>query len=224
VRILIDQKRHLDLYATTMESTRVLFANDPDLAQAAIMKKMAEFWRGRVEVALDDRGVSYDVRDAAFDARISMPGGGPQRSGWCDPYDAYERARALGEFRADPRFAPLCVLFKRVANILKAVQEPLPALDAARLVEPAEKSLAAAVASAKDATAPLWTRNAYADILPALLGMESAIHTFFDDVLVNTEDAPVRLNRLRLLTDVRDLFVRGWDLSKVVVEGEKATV
>jgi hypothetical protein len=27
---------------------------------------------------------------------------------------------------------------------------------------------------------------------------------------------------LRLLADVRDLFLRGWDLSRVVVEGEKA--
>ena len=40
--------------------------------------------------------------------------------------------------------------------------------------------------------------------------------------MVNVDDVPVRLNRLRLLADVRDLFVRGWDLSKVVVEGEKS--
>jgi len=32
----------------------------------------------------------------------------------------------------------------------------------------------------------------------------------------------VRLNRLRLLAEVRDLFARGWDLSQVVVEGAKA--
>ena len=35
------------------------------------------------------------------------------------------------------------------------------------------------------------------------------------------DDVPVRLNRLRLLAEVRGLFLRGWDLSKVVVEGEK---
>jgi len=52
--------------------------------------------------------------------------------------------------------------------------------------------------------------------------MEGAIHGFFDRVMVNVDDAPLRLNRLRLLTEVRELFLRGWDLSKVVVEGEKA--
>ena len=52
--------------------------------------------------------------------------------------------------------------------------------------------------------------------------MEEAIHGFFDAVLVNAEDLPTRLNRLRLLSEVRALFVRGWDLSKIVVEGERA--
>jgi len=51
--------------------------------------------------------------------------------------------------------------------------------------------------------------------------MERAIHDFFDGVMVNVEDAPTRLNRLRLLSDVHALFMRGWDLSRVVVAGEK---
>ena len=51
--------------------------------------------------------------------------------------------------------------------------------------------------------------------------MERVIHGFFDAVLVNTDDLPTRLNRLRLLSEVRELFVRGWDLSRIVVEGER---
>jgi glycyl-tRNA synthetase beta subunit len=35
------------------------------------------------------------------------------------------------------------------------------------------------------------------------------------------DDEAVRRNRLRLLADVRDLFLRGWDLSRAVVEGDK---
>ena len=35
-------------------------------------------------------------------------------------------------------------------------------------------------------------------------------------------NAALRLNRLRLLSEVRGLFARGWDLSKVVVEGERS--
>ena len=219
VRIVIDQARALDLRAAGMEMTRPFFAADPDLAQAEIMKKLGEFLRGRVDTALEDRGVAYDTREAALEARIRM--GDASRPGWCDATDALARAQALGAFRDDPRFAPLVILFKRVANILKAATEPLPAtLDRARLTEPAEQALLAALEKATAATAPLWDKKDYAKILPALLGLEEAIHGFFDHVMVNVDDIQLRQNRLRLLADVRDLFVRGWDLSKVVVEGE----
>ncbi|MCC6349202.1 MAG: glycine--tRNA ligase subunit beta [Candidatus Eisenbacteria bacterium] len=221
VRIVLEQSRALDLRAAAMEMTRPFFAADPDLAQAEIMKKLGEFLRARVDAALEERGVPYDTREAALEARIHL--GGATRPGWCDAADALARGRALEAFRGDPRFAPLVLLDKRVANILRAATEPLPAsLDRARLAEPAERSLLAALEAARAGTAPLWDAREYAKIIPALLGMEGAIHGFFDQVLVNAGDAAVRLNRLRLLSEVRELFVRGWDLSKVVVEGGKA--
>lgn len=221
VRILVEQGRHLDLRDATMEATRVLFAADPELPQAEIVRKLGEFWRGRVEVALAERGLRYDETDAALEARVPADGGRP-RPGWIDPADALLRARTLAGFRGDARFAPLAILFKRVANILGKATEPIPpALDRARLAEPAERALVEALDRARAATGPLWERRAYGEILPALLGMEEAIHAFFDAVLVNAEDAPTRLNRLRLVAEVRDAFVRGWDLSRVVVEGEQ---
>jgi glycyl-tRNA synthetase beta chain len=203
-----------------MEMTRPYFAANPDLPQAELMKKLGEFLRSRVDTALEDRGVAYDTREAALEARIPM--GGAVRPGWCDAADALARAGARGVFRGDPRFEPLVILYKRVANILKAATETLPAeLDRARLGEQAERALLAALDAARTRTAPLWEKRDYAGIIPALLEMESAIHGFFDHVMVNVDDVAVRLNRLRLLSEVRDLFTRGWDLSKVVVEGEK---
>jgi glycyl-tRNA synthetase beta chain len=154
--------------------------------------------------------------------RVRAGGAPAPRPGWADPYDALVRARVLAEFRSDRRFEPLAILFKRVGNILKAATEEPAPLDAALLREPAERALAESLDAARRRTDPLWAARKYAEILPALLDMETPIHTFFDDVLVNAEDSALRLNRLRLLTEVRDLFVRGWDLSRVVVEGEKA--
>lgn len=220
IRILIERGWSLDLRAAGMEITRTFFANDPELSQAEIMKKLGEFLRSRVDTALEDRGLAYDVRDAALEARILM--GGATRPGWCDAADVLARARALEAFRGDPRFAPLVILFKRVSNILKAATDPLPpALDTARLVEANEQALLAATELARVRTAALWDKRDYAAILPELLGMGDAIHGFFDKVMVNVEDAAIRQNRLRLLADVRELFLRGWDLSKAVVEGDK---
>lgn len=223
VRILVEQRQRLDLRDATMQATAALFASNPDLPHAEIVKKLGEFWRGRVDVALEERGIAYDTRDAALDARVPGARPGPAaRPGWIDPADALDRARTLTAFRDDARFEPLVILFKRVANILAKATEMVPSsLDRARLAEPAEQALAAALDAARTATAPLWERRAYGEILPALLALEQPIHTFFDDVMVNAEDAPTRLNRLRLLTEIRELFARGWDLSRIVVAGER---
>ncbi len=222
VRILIESSRHLDLREASMEMTRPFFAAEPELAHAVIMKKLGEFWRGRVEAALEERGMVYDIREAALEAQIVLDGAARPRPGWIDPTDCHERARALARFRTDPRFEPLVILFRRVGNILKAGTETLPAaLERERLSEAAEQALAAALDRARRSTDALWERRAYADILPVLLDMERAIHDFFDGVMVNVEDAATRLNRLRLLAEVHALFMRGWDLSRVVVEGEK---
>ncbi|NOT33554.1 MAG: glycine--tRNA ligase subunit beta [Candidatus Eisenbacteria bacterium] len=223
LRLLIERGWNLDLRAATMEMTRVLFAADPELAQAEIVKKLGEFWRGRVDAALEERGIAYDTREAALEAQIVMEGAPRPRPGWVDPSDCLTRARTLAAFRSDPRFEPLVVLFKRVANILTKSTETLPpSLDAARLTEPAERELLAALERARKVTAPLWEKRGYDLILPELLGLETAIHGFFDAVMVNAEDAGLRLNRLRLLSEVRDLFLRGWDLSRIVVEGERS--
>ena len=223
VRIAIEQARGLDLREASMEALAPFFVADPELAQAEIVRKLGEFWRGRVEAALDERGVPYDARDASLEARVGTDGSGRGRPGWIDPADGLRRAQTLAGFRSDPRFTPLVILFKRVANILKAATETLPgSLDRARLKEPAEQELLAALETARSRTAPLWRERDYEKILPALLEMEHAIHAFFDRVLVNADDLPTRVNRLQLLSEVRELFVRGWDLSRVVVEGEKA--
>jgi glycyl-tRNA synthetase beta chain len=220
LRILLERDWSLDLRAAAMEITRPFFAGDPELAQAEIMKKLGEFLRSRVDASLEERGLAYDVREATLEARIRM--GGAERPGWCDAADALSRARALAGFREDPRFAPLVVLFKRVANILKAATEPLPPkLDAVRLLDAHEQALLAAGELARARTAERWEKRDYAAVLPELLEMEGAIHAFFDHVMVNVDDAATRLGRLKLLADVRDLFLRGWDFSRVVVEGEK---
>ena len=57
-------------------------------------------------------------------------------------------------------------------------------------------------------------------MLEVLLGMREAIDAFFTDVLINDpKDPNGRLRRLGLLNEVRALFARGFDLSKIVVEG-----
>jgi glycyl-tRNA synthetase beta chain len=220
VRILVENDLRADL-AAAAAAALAPFAAAGAPAPAGTPEQLAAFWRDRVRAALEEREVRYDSCEAAL-AAVVRPGG-TESPGWADPGDALARGRAIEGFRGDERFEPLAVLFKRVDNILAKATETLPErLDEAQLAEPMERELAAALARARAATGPLWDRRDYGAILPALLEMEQTIHGFFDAVLVNAEDMPTRLNRLRLLSEVRSLFVRGWDLSKIVVEGERA--
>ena len=202
VRILIEQSRHLDLYAATMESTRILFAADPELPHAAIMRQLGEFWRGRVEAGA--RRARRRLRHAATrrSRRASRSPGASgttlRRPGWTDPCDALS-VRAL--LRRVPRRPALRAAGRPVQARRQHPEgrdrDPLPPLDLAKLTEPARAELAEASTRVRAPPRRRGQAARYADILPALLEMESAIHTFFDRVLVNTDDAPLRLNRLR---------------------------
>jgi glycyl-tRNA synthetase beta chain len=70
VRMLVEQALPLDLRDATIQATAPFFAANADLPQAALMKQLGEFWRGRVEAALDAEGIAYDIRDAALEARV----------------------------------------------------------------------------------------------------------------------------------------------------------
>jgi glycyl-tRNA synthetase beta chain len=218
VRILIEKELHLDLQAAIEQAVAPFAATLSPARRAEINTALAAFWRDRVRSALEERGVRYDSCEAALEARLD----GADRPGWSNPVDCLRRGQVIDQFRDDPRFEPLAILFRRVANIVEKATETLPGrLNRERLVEPMEKNLAEALDLARDRTQPLWEKRDYEAVLPALLEMEETIHAFFDAVLVNAEDLPTRLNRLQLVSDVRTLFVRGWDLSKVVVEGER---
>jgi glycyl-tRNA synthetase beta chain len=225
VRILLEKPVPIDLHSMLDLSLPLFGKFRPEVDRVELRRALAAFWRDRVRSALEEREVRYDSCEAALEARTGAEAGRPPKvgPGWADPGDALARGRVIDAFRGDERFEPLAILFKRVDNILAKATETLPErLDSSRLAEPMERELAAALERARQRTEPLWGRRDYAAILPALLEMEETIHGFFDAVLVNAEDMPTRLNRLRLLSEVRALFVRGWDLAKIVVEGERA--
>jgi glycyl-tRNA synthetase beta chain len=210
VRLLLEQRRSLDL----MQATERALAGFGGGASPEVVGALADFWRGRVELALGDRDVAYDEAATVLDAEL----------GFRDPLDALARAQALRAHRREASFQTLVIGYKRVANILRAEKDaPANAAAApggAAWGHPAEKNLAGALAAARDRAKGAYERRDYPAVLDVLLGMREAIDAFFTDVLINDpKDPHGRLRRLGLLNEVRALFGRGFDLSKIVVEG-----
>jgi glycyl-tRNA synthetase beta chain len=211
VRILLKQERHLDLAAATR---RALGALGAGATEAALPGQLDEFWKGRVDAALEEQGYTYDEVATVLESEL----------GWADPLDARQRVAALRAHRAAESFTVLVIGYKRVANILRAETDaPASAAAApggAAWGHDAERALAAALAAAERRALPLYEAHDYAGVLDVLLEMRGAIDAFFTDVLINDpKDPSGRLRRLGLLNQVRALFGRGFDLSRIVVEG-----
>ena len=207
VRILLEQGRALDLSALVREALAV-YAQAGRAADDGLAPKLDEFWAGRLANALGERGFAYDEAAAAL--------GGSE--GGADPLDVMKRAGALKAWRANPDFVPLVIGFKRVANILRAAKDA-PSGIAGDPPDPHEAALHSAVRAAAGRAEPLFAAHDYEQVLGVLLSLRAPIDAFFDSVMVNADDPEVRRRRLGLLAGTRALFDRGWDLSKVVVEG-----
>ena len=173
-----------------------------DAAKAALPAGLAldttelyDFILDRLRSYFADRGVGAALFDAVAATKpVSLA-------------DFAERLAALQRFAELPEAAALAAANKRARNILKKVEGALPeAIDASKLVEPAERELhAALVAALADTDASLAARD-YVAVLSRLALLRAPVDAFFDGVMVMAEDAAVRDNRLALLKALADRF------------------
>ena len=125
------------------------------------------------------------------------------------------RLEAVRTFRKLPEAASLAAANKRIRNILKKADAKAASASAALLQEPAEKALFASVNVLTPRVQSSLDAFDYAGALHLLAGMRADVDRFFDDVMVNTEDANLRTNRLALLSQLDVLMNRVADISKL---------
>ena len=128
------------------------------------------------------------------------------------------RVQAVRTFRTLPEAESLASANKRIRNILKKSDAAPGRLDEALLKEPTEKALYESVKKIEPQIESNMLRRDYTGALKVLAGIRVIVDKFFDDVLVNTEDLPLRANRLALLHRLNTLMNRVADISKLVVE------
>ena len=130
--------------------------------------------------------------------------------------DVQARLAALKSFLLLPESTALASANKRIANILrKAAAEDARSINGEHLVEPVERQLFEHLLLLEQQTAPAFARRDYEQALTALAALKDDVDRFFDGVMVMTEDARLRTNRLGLLATIRNLFLRAADLSKL---------
>ncbi len=201
VRILVEKSLALDV-KDLLAGARSQFPNG--VIADGVAQDLHGFMLERLKPYLREKGFEADE----IDALVSL---NPARLDQVLP-----RLKALREFRALPEAQALAAANKRIRNILRqAGGTPPDAPNAALLKEPAERKLAEEVQALDAQVAPLLKAGDYTQTLKRLAGLRPAVDEFFDKVMVMTDDAAVRHNRLALLNRLSNLFLHVADISRL---------
>ncbi|MBB1518590.1 glycine--tRNA ligase subunit beta [Aquipseudomonas guryensis] len=199
LRILIEKQLDLDL----SEAIAFAIGQYADKVKAdGLAAQVQDFIFDRLRARYEDEGVDVAVYQAV---RALNP---------TAPLDFDQRVQAVQAFRARSEAEALAAANKRVSNLLGKFDGQIPAsVDNTLLEAGAEQTLAAAVAAAEQAVAPLAAARRYREALEQLASLREPVDAFFEAVLVNAEDAAVRANRYALLAKLRGLFLGVADIS-----------
>ncbi|MGP4665376.1 glycine--tRNA ligase subunit beta [Agrobacterium pusense] len=189
VRILLEKNVRLPLLSV---------AKDSDLLS---------FFHDRLKVYLRDLGARYDLIDAVLTPESD------------DLLMIARRVEALTAFITGEDGRNLLAGAKRATQLLAAeekkgtvvadgVSEELLKLDA-------EKALYAAIKTASADAAKAVAGEDFRSAMQALSTLRAPVDKFFEDVLVNDEDAAIRANRLALLKAIREATGTVADFSKI---------
>lgn len=204
LRILVEGELALDMEKLLHEAA----AGYAGIAGAdKVVTPVFDFVMERLRAYYADQGLAPDAFEAVFACRPTQP------------LDFDRRVRALYAFRALPEAESLTAANKRLRNILRQAEEKGLEIgadvDISLCVEPAEKLLAAELALISQEVTPLFDRRDYTPALARLAQLREAVDAFFDQVMVLTDDAALRRNRLALLRNLHELFLRAADLSRL---------
>lgn len=192
VRILLEHGLRLPLSRLITLAQEGYPAGVPwKLAPGEARARLLEFFGQRLKALWAGQGVDTRTLEAALAA------------GFDDVVDTWRRVQALQAAVGSEDFEPAALTFKRVANIVrKSGAEAACEVDAALLEPGAEAALWEAVTAWEPRFLAACRGGDYGAVLPLVLELRPAVDRFFDEVMVLTEDAPRRANRLALLARI----------------------
>lgn len=199
LRIIVEKNLLLDLQTLTEEAVRLYGSK---LSNARVVDDVIDFMLGRFRAWYQEEGHSIDTLQAVLARRPTRPA----------DFDA--RMKAVSHFRTLEAAAALAAANKRVSNILAKSTETLnESVQASLLKENEEIQLATFVTALSSKLQPYFAEGRYQDALVELAQLRTAVDNFFDKVMVNADDQAVRVNRLTLLSKLRELFLQVADIS-----------
>ena len=205
IQIMLQQNFSFSLMAA-IEKSLSLFTKLNVTQIRKISAEVYTFLQNRMTHILTEEGFSKDVVAAVADVTVDhVP-------------NVWHRVRALENLKAKPDFEPIAAAFRRVVNIIRkdAGNEELETSVSENLFEhESEKALYSAYKSLKETVLTNLDKGEFDESLSAIALLRPAVDAFFESVMVMTDNAKVRNNRLALLKKIANLFGMFADFSKI---------
>ena len=199
IRIIIEKQLDLDLAELIQESIQ-LFGDK--LVNDNTASNVLDFIMGRFRAFYQEQGIALNVIQAVFAKKPSAP------------LDFDKRVKAVTYFGELAEAETLAAANKRVGNILAKFDGQLYDNFKSELAsEQAEKELAEVFNNISLKVAPLMSDKDYQAALSELAQLKTPIDTFFDNVMVMSDDEAIKINRLTLLNEIRNSFFAIADIS-----------
>ncbi len=203
IRLIIENKLRLPLLAAFTQARDLYGKGD------AVGPDLLAFFADRLKVHLREQGVKHDHIDAVFALGNED-----------DLVRLLARVSALADFLGSDDGGNLLTAYRRAANILKIEEKKDGTSYAAQpdqtlLTDDAERALFNALEKAAPAISEKVTAEDFTGAMTVLAALRAPVDAFFDKVTVNTDDAKVRENRLKLLSMIRTALEGVADFSKI---------
>lgn len=201
LRMLLEKQLPVAISAL-VSTTVALFADQASFKDPSA--DVTAFLYDRLRGLLRERGYSANEVEAVVSQQPDTLG------------NIIARLDAVQAFAALPEAEALAAANKRITNILKKIEGGVSgSVDAALLQEDAEKKLFAAMTAVKPAVDTAFAGNDYTGALKSLAQLREDVDAFFNDVMVNAEDAKLRQNRQALLAQLHGMLNQVADISKL---------
>jgi glycyl-tRNA synthetase beta chain len=168
-----------------------------------------KFFADRLKVHLKSQGVRHDLITAVF-----------SQGGESDLVRLLERVNVLQALMESDDGINLLAGYKRAANILRIEEKKDSthydgAADLSLMSLEQEKTLFKALTEVEGQVKKAVEDERFEDAMTALATLRSKVDSFFDDVIVNSTDESERVNRLKLLSQIRATMNLVADFSKI---------
>lgn len=150
---------------------------------------------------LEEYDFDFDVIDAALSVNSE------------NILDSLKIVETITSYKQKQDFESVTTAFKRVVNITK--NSDTGNIDKSLLVENAERQLHDKFFKTKDLIQKDLESGNYEQLFTKLISLRVPIDNFFDSVMVMDKNPQLKKNRLSLLNEIKSLFFKIADFSKL---------